>query len=146
MKISSPIFEEGAAIPEKYTCDGDDASPALEISGVPAGTQSLALLMDDPDSPSGNFVHWTIWNIRANETEIKENTKPEGAVEGVNSFGNIGYGGPCPHAGTHRYFFRLYALDKTLDLSSGADVVALKQSMEGHVLAEAKLMGNYTRR
>lgn len=146
MKIFSPVFKEGEAIPVQYTCDGGDFNPALEISGAPQGTESLALLMDDPDSPSGNFVHWIIWNIRAEETLIQENAKPEGAAEGVNGFGRVGYGGPCPHSGTHRYFFRLYALDKMLDLTPGADAAALKQAMEGHVLAEVELMGRYTRR
>lgn len=145
MKISSPIFKEGEAIPLKYTCDGDDFNPALEISGMPQGTESLALLMDDPDSPSGNFVHWIVWNIRAEEAAIKENATPESAAEGVNGFGRVGYGGPCPHSGTHRYFFRLYALDNMLDLLPGANAAALKQAMEGHVLAEAELMGRYMR-
>lgn len=146
MKIFSTTFKEGEAIPLKYTCDGDDVNPILNISGTPKETKSFALLMDDPDSPSGNFTHWIIWNIQPSETEIKENGKLEGTVEGVNGFGNIGYGGPCPHSGTHRYFFRLYALDQMLDLSSGADVAMLKQAIEGHVLAEAELMGNYSRR
>ncbi|MEK7647070.1 MAG: YbhB/YbcL family Raf kinase inhibitor-like protein [Patescibacteria group bacterium] len=146
MKIFSPSFEDGAAIPAQYTCDGDDSSPALKISDVPPEAKSLALLMDDPDSPSGNFAHWVMWNIRPDEKEIKENGKPENIVEGINSFGNTGYRGPCPRSGEHRYFFRLYALDMMLDLSSGAGALELKQAMQGHVLTEAEAMGRYIRR
>ena len=146
MIISTPAFKNGENIPSKYTCDGENINPPLEISGVPTGTKSLVLIMDDPDSPSGTWLHWSVWNISPQTTEIPENSVPAGAKEGLTSFGEIGYGGPCPHSGKHRYFFRLYALDSKLDLPQGASRTELEQAMAGHILAEAELMGLYERK
>lgn len=144
MKLSSPDFENGGKIPSECTCDGDDTSPALRISEVPGGTQSLVLIMDDPDAPVGTFDHWVVWNIPPTTTHIPKGAEPEG-VQGITSFGKEGYGGPCPPSGSHRYFFKLYALDSTLDLSEGSTKGDVEQTMEGHVLDEAELMGTYER-
>ena len=142
MKIVSPDFEPNGPIPKEFTCQGGDASPALVLEGVPAVAKSLALLMDDPDAPMGTFVHWVVFDIpAAPRVEIRGNTA--GGVEGRNSFGRGGYGGPCPPSGTHRYFFKVYALDATLGLSGSTDKKALERAMKGHVLAEAELMGTY---
>jgi len=151
MKLISSAFKEGEMIPSKYTCDGPDVSPPLEWSDAPAGTKSFALISDDPDAPVGTWVHWVIFNIPANEHKLEENVpKTEvlknGARQGKNDFGRLGYGGPCPPGGTHRYFFKLYALDRELDLRPGATKRDLLKAMEGHVLAEAYLMGKYKRR
>ena len=145
MKIESSAFEYGHTIPQKYTCDGQNVNPPLKISGVPENAKSLVLIMDDPDAPAGTWVHWTAWDMKPGTAEIKENSKPSGAVEGKTSFGEIGYGGPCPHSGTHRYFFRLYALDIELNLSSGATIKQLEQAMDGHIIDKADLMGVYSR-
>jgi Raf kinase inhibitor-like YbhB/YbcL family protein len=145
MKIQSPAFQDKQRIPPMYTCDEDDVNPQFLISEVPEGARSLALIMDDPDSPTGTWVHWTVWNISPQITEIAENSVPEGAVEGMTSFGKTGYGGPCPHSGEHRYFFKLYALDTTLDLPAGADISQLNQAMQSHILEQAQLMGLYSR-
>ncbi|MCD6254837.1 MAG: YbhB/YbcL family Raf kinase inhibitor-like protein [Deltaproteobacteria bacterium] len=150
IKVKSEAFEEGGMIPKKYTCDGEDASPPLSWTGVPEGTEALALICDDPDAPVGTWVHWVIFNIPPDTTGLSENIPPErvlesGARQGRNDFGNIGYGGPCPPRGTHRYYFKLYALDKKVDLEPGATKDELLKAMEGHVLAEGKLMGRYKR-
>lgn len=145
MELKSPAFEHGGQIPSQHTCDGADASPALEISNVPEGTAALALVMDDPDAPGGTFDHWLVWNIPPQTTTIPEGTEPEG-VQGRTDFGKLGYGGPCPPSGTHRYRFKLCALDGRLDLKQGARKAQLEGAMEGHVLAEALLQGTYTRR
>lgn len=145
MKITSSAFQHNQTIPAKYTCDGENISPPLTISEVPEGTQSLLLINDDPDAPAGTWVHWTIWNIDPATAEIAENSVPQGAVEGITSFGSAGYGGPCPPSGEHRYFFKLYALDTTLDLDSKADKAQLEKVMEGHILAEGELIGLYSR-
>ncbi len=144
MELTSPAFENGGMIPARYSCDGDDVSPPLRISGVPEGARALVLIMDDPDAPMGTFDHWLVWNIPADTTEIAEGTEPEG-VPGRTDFGNTHYGGPCPPGGTHTYRFRLYALDRELDLPKGARKKKLLQAMEGHVLAEAVLRGKYSR-
>ena len=150
MQITSPVFMEGGMIPSKYSCDGQDISPPLEWKDIPVGTKSFALIGDDPDAPVGTWVHWVVYNIPSNITSLNENVKPEkdfknGMRQGNNSWPKIGYGGPCPPSGTHRYFFRLYALDKVLDLKSGATKAQLLEAMKGHVLAEAPLMGKYKR-
>jgi len=145
MELCSSAFDQGAMIPSRYTCDGADVSPPLTISDVPEGTVSLALVMDDPDAPGGTFDHWLVWNIPAGTTRIPEGAEPEG-VQGRTGFGRLGYGGPCPPSGTHRYRFKLYALDRTLDLPEGSGKSALESAMEGHVLAEALLEGRYSRR
>lgn len=145
MIFSSPAFEGNASIPAKYSCDGENINPPLQISEVPENAQSLVLIMDDPDAPVGTWVHWTVWNINPQTREIKENSVPPGAREGITSFGPTGYGGPCPPSGTHRYFFKLYALDTKLGLSSQIDKAQLEKSMDGHILAQAELMGSYSR-
>jgi len=150
IKVKSEAFEEGGMIPKKYTCDGEDASPPLSWTGVPEGTKALALICDDPDAPVGTWVHWVIFNIPPDTTGLSENIPPErvlesGARQGRNDFGNIGYGGPCPPRGTHRYYFKLYALDKKVDLEPGATKDGLLKAMEGHILAEGRLMGRYKR-
>jgi Raf kinase inhibitor-like YbhB/YbcL family protein len=150
MIIASPAFTEGGMLPAKYTCDGQDISPPLEWENVPAGTKSLALIQDDPDAPMGTWVHWVAYNIPPNITKLDENVKPEkvfkhGMRQGNNDWPKIGYGGPCPPSGTHRYYFKLYALDTMLDLRPGATKAQVLQAMKGHILAEAQLMGKYRR-
>lgn len=145
MKISSTAFEHNQRIPAKYTCDGEDVSPPLKISGVPENAKSLVLIVDDPDAPRGTYLHWTVWNIGPKTSEILENSAPTGAIEGTTDFGRTGYGGPCPPSGTHRYFFKLYALDAELALSSGAKLEDLEKEMAGHVIMQAELIGAYSR-
>ncbi|MFW6189289.1 MAG: YbhB/YbcL family Raf kinase inhibitor-like protein [Planctomycetota bacterium] len=144
MELRSSAFENGGNIPSRYTCDGADVSPPLVISGVPNGADSLALVMDDPDAPGGTFDHWLVWNIPPETGEIPEGTEPQG-VEGRTDFNKLVYGGPCPPSGTHTYRFRLYALDDVLDLKEGAGKAELQAAMEGHVLADALLEGDYSR-
>ena len=151
LSISSMAFKEGEPIPQKYTCDGEDISPALEWQSVPSDAKSLALIADDPDAPMGTWVHWVIFNIPQSATGLSENvpTKqslPNGALQGKNDFGNFGYGGPCPPGGTHRYYFKLYALDTMLKLSAGITKADLLKAMEGHIVAQAQLMGRYSRK
>lgn len=146
MVVTSPAFEHNAFIPSKYTCDGENISPPLLISDVPRDAKSLAIVVDDPDAPAGTWVHWVVWNIPPAASEIAENSVPKGAVEGITSFGKIGYGGPCPPSGTHRYFFKLYALDSEIGLSSQAGKAQLKKAMEGRIIAEAELVGLYGRK
>ncbi|HEX9079163.1 MAG TPA: YbhB/YbcL family Raf kinase inhibitor-like protein [Desulfuromonadaceae bacterium] len=143
--LTSPAFSGGGAIPAAYTCDGGDASPPLVIGPVPAGTRSLALVMDDPDAPVGTWVHWVLWNIPPEAREIRENGVPSGASQGRNSWYRVGYGGPCPPSGTHRYFFRLYALDTLLNLGAATTKAELERAMEGHLLGRGELMGTYRR-
>ena len=143
MKLSSVAFQHQKSIPSKYTCDDSDVSPPLQISGVPPNAKSLALVMDDPDAPMGTWDHLVMWNLSP-DTEIKEGTLPKGTV-GKNSWGKTNYGGPCPPSGTHRYFFKLYALDTVLNLPAGSTKKQLKAAMKGHILAEAVLMGTYQR-
>lgn len=150
MELKSTAFKEGELIPVKYTCDGVDISPPLEWGSVPAETKSLALISDDPDAPVGTWVHWVYYNIPADTKSLPEKILPQakpdtGGVQGVNDFRKIGYGGPCPPGGTHRYYFKLYALDANLDLSSGASKKDLLNAMEGHVISQAQLMGKYKR-
>ena len=149
MAITSGAFEHEGTIPDAYSCDGADISPELNWTGVPEGTQSLVLILDDPDAPGGTFTHWVIYNIPAAATGLEENIPKtaelvSGALQGRNSIGEIGYGGPCPPLGqSHRYFFKLYALDITLDLEGGASKAQVMAAMEGHILAEAEIMGNF---
>ncbi|MFO8009120.1 MAG: YbhB/YbcL family Raf kinase inhibitor-like protein [Candidatus Brocadiia bacterium] len=145
MRLSSPAFDDGGSIPSVHTCDGQNTSPPLHFHDVPEEAEALALVMDDPDAPGGTFDHWLVWNIPPETTEIPEGREPEG-VQGRTDFGKMGYGGPCPPSGTHTYRFKLYALDAELDLREGSGKGRLEQAMEGHVLAEALLEGNYTRR
>jgi len=146
LKISSPVFENNGAIPRKYTCDGADVNPPLKFENVPQAAKSLALIVDDPDAPAGTWVHWVVWNINPGTLEIKENTIPAGALQGTNDFRKPDYGGPCPPSGTHRYFFKLYALDAPLPLASGAKKADLEKAMKGHIVAQAQLVGLYSRR
>ncbi|OGI25791.1 MAG: hypothetical protein A3J76_01040 [Candidatus Moranbacteria bacterium RBG_13_45_13] len=146
MKITSPNFENNADIPPKYTCDGKNINPELEISEVPAEAKSLAMIMDDPDAPAaGGFVHWVIFNIDPALQDIKENSSPENSAEGTNSAGRTGYTGPCPPTGTHRYFFKLYALDAEISLDSSARREDVEKAMAGHILGQTKLIGLYKR-
>ena len=150
IKITSPAFAEGGMIPAKYTCDGANVSPPLQWDAAPEGTKSIALISDDPDAPVGTWVHWVLFNLPADVTELTENTPsdktlPNGARQGTNDFRKIGYGGPCPPGGTHRYFFKLYALDTELDLQSGADKARLLKAMKDHILAQGQLIGKYKR-
>ncbi|MHC4111975.1 MAG: YbhB/YbcL family Raf kinase inhibitor-like protein [Planctomycetota bacterium] len=148
--ITSSAFEEGGLIPPKYTCDDDDISPPFQWDAVPEGTKSIALISDDPDTPMGTWVHWVMFNLPADTRELQENIPkdeilPNGTRQGISDFQRIGYGGPCPPSGTHRYFFKIYALDTELDLAAGAAKSDLLNAMEGHILAEGQLMGKYKR-
>lgn len=145
MKLTSFVFTNNGAIPSEYTCDGADSSPPLTISDVPKNAKSLALIMDDPDAPVGTWDHWIVFNIPASTKQIQKGTEPQG-VGGKNSWGRTGYGGPCPPSGTHRYFFKLYALDTELNLPKGSTKRDLERAIEGHILAKAELMGTYKRR
>ena len=145
LKISSPAFGQNGDIPVKYTCDGDDVNPPLVIDNVPQNAKSLALIMDDPDAPMGTWVHWVVWNIDPKTKEIKESSVPKGAQQGINDFRRHDYGGPCPPSGTHRYFFKLYALDTSLTLGANAKKADLQKAMKGHVTAESQLVGLYKR-
>lgn len=145
MELTSPDFEHNTLIPSQFTCDGEDINPTLEILGVPGSTEDLVLIMDDPDAPNGTWTHWILWNIDPDADKIVSGTAPVGSVEGMTSFGTSGYGGPCPPSGTHRYFFKLYALDEKLDLDSKASVEELREAMEGKILAESELIGLYSR-
>lgn len=145
MKLESPVFIDNEKIPVKYTCDGEDVNPPLIISGVPVGAKSLALIVDDPDAPMGDWVHWLVWNINPQIRKIEEDSVPDGGKEGMTDFGEPGWGGPCPPSGQHRYQFKLYALDTLLDLDEQATKADLLAAMQDHILAEAKLVGLYQR-
>ena len=150
IKVTSSAFEEGGMIPRKYTCDGADVSPPLAWTGIPEGAKTIALINDDPDAPMGTWVHWVLFNLPARIQEIHEAIPAEkeltnGARQGRNDFRKIGYGGPCPPGGTHRYYFKLYALDTVLNLPAGATKAELLKAMEGHILEEGQLMGRYKR-
>ena len=143
IRITSPAFEEGGNIPAKFTCNGANVNPALHIEQAPAEAKSLVLIVDDPDAPGGLFTHWLVWNIDPQIKIIPEGTAPAGTVQGETGFGKPGYGGPCPPSGTHRYFFKVFALDQTLDLKAGAKRAELEKAMHGHVIAQGQLMGRY---
>lgn len=143
--LSSPAFENNGTIPVQYTCDGDNVSPPLTIAGVPESTQGLALIVDDLDVPQGIFTHWIVWNMPANKTQFSAGENID-YPQGINGMGKSGYGGPCPPLGqTHRYFFKLYALNSTLNLDESATKGDLEQSMSGHIIAQAILEGKYSR-
>lgn len=151
MTIMSPAFLYGGMIPAKYTADGSDMSPPLYISNAPDSARSLSLICDDPDAPGGIWVHWVLFNIPPDTKELKEDLPtdahlPDGSCQGVNDFGSLGYGGPAPPSGTHRYQFSLYALDCVLDLQPGCRKYDLVTAMRGHILAEAQCVGQYRRR
>ena len=144
-KLTSPAFNYGSQIPSQYTCDGEDINPHLVIHGVPQGARSLALVMEDPDAPAGLWTHWVVWDIPPETKEIREHTAPVGTGEGLNSWGETGYGGPCPPSGTHRYFFRLFALDTRIKLPVNSKKEELETAITGHIIATAELMGTYIR-
>jgi len=151
IQLSTSAFTEGAPIPAKYTCDGDDISPPLKWSGVPQGAKSIALICDDPDAPVGIWVHWVLYNVSSTVAELPEGVPTTevisgGARQGINDFKRIGYGGPCPPRGNpHRYYFKLYALDIELSLKPRATKRDVVSAMQGHILAEGQLMGTYKR-
>ncbi|HYG51565.1 MAG TPA: YbhB/YbcL family Raf kinase inhibitor-like protein [Flavobacteriales bacterium] len=141
LTVTSSAFLHKTSIPKKYTCEGDNVNPPVTIGGVPANAKSLVLIVDDPDAPMGTFDHWTIWNIKPTNTIIPENTVL--GTEGKNGSGKNGYTGPCPPTGTHRYFFKVYALDKLLALEAGVDKKTVEKAMKGHILASGELVGLY---
>lgn len=152
LELKSDAFVNGQSIPAKYSCTGKNISPALTWSEPPAGTQSFALIVDDPDAPMGTWVHWVLYNIKADRRSLQEdlpvtgkNIDPNAVFVGKNSSGNIGYDGPCPPSGTHRYYFRLYALDTTIGLLPGATRDKILREMEGHILAQGELMGTFSK-
>ncbi len=150
IKLTSAAFKEGQPIPRQYTCDGVDVSPPLEWAGVPKTARTVAIICDDPDAPAGTWVHWVLYNLPAENIGLveslptTENLKA-GGFQGQNDFGKIGYGGPCPPSGTHRYFFKIYALDSELPLKAGATKADLEKAMEGHIVSQGQLMGTYRR-
>jgi len=151
LRLESPAFANGRPIPSKYTADGRDVSPPISWSGAPAGTGSFALICEDPDAPRGNWVHWVLYDLPAAAVALPEGvapspTLPSGGVQGKNDFGRLGWGGPAPPSGTHRYFFRLHACDGMLGLRPGATAAELRRAMEGRVVAAGELMGTYSRR
>jgi len=145
MAVTSSAFMDGGRIPAKYTCDGDNVNPPLNVKGIPEGTKSLVLIVDDPDCPTGTWDHWIVWNILP-EGKIEEDSVP--GTEGMNDFREHSYGGPCPPPGIHRYFFKVYALDKKLGwgLEQSSRKVDAERSMKGHIIAEGQLVGLYSRR
>ena len=150
IKLSSTAFKDGEAIPSQYTCDGVNVSPPLEWSGVPKSAKTVAIIADDPDAPAGTWVHWVLYNLPGENIGMVENLPAidnlkAGGFQGKNDFEKIGYGGPCPPSGTHRYFFKIYALDIDLPLKAGATKVEVDKAMAGHVVAQGQLMGTYRR-
>jgi Raf kinase inhibitor-like YbhB/YbcL family protein len=140
LSVTSTTFSDGGMIPAKYTCTGDDINPPIDISNVPAAAQSLALIMDDPDAPGGTWVHWVMWDFTG---QIAEDSAP--GTEGTNSWGNTNYGGPCPPSGTHRYVFKVYALDTKLNLPATTTKKDLERAMEGHIITQGQLIGRYAK-
>ncbi len=144
MNITSPAFDHNERIPERYTCDGENTSPPLVFSEIPLEAQNLVLIVDDPDAPAGTWVHWLVFNIPVETGFVDEDSVPKG-IEGVTSFGNNDYGGPCPPSGTHRYFFKLYALDTELPENPEFTKSSVLEQMDSHVVAKAELVGLYSR-
>ena len=150
IKLTSEAFKEGKMIPSKYTCDGQDISPSLKWNNIPEAAKSIALICDDPDAPMGTWVHWVLYNLPSETSQLQEGfpedeTLPDGTRQGITDFGKTGYGGPCPPSGTHRYFFKIYALDSMIDIATIADKETLLKAMEGHLLGQGQLMGTYKR-
>ncbi len=150
ISVTSKEFSEAGLIPKKFTCDGKDVSPSLSWTGIPAGARSIALICDDPDAPMGTWVHWVVYNMPAEVKGLPEgvtatNGLPSGATQGINDFRKYDYGGPCPPSGTHRYYFKIYALDTQLDLKAGASKSELLKAMEGHIMSQGQLMARYKR-
>ncbi len=145
MQLLSPDFRSGSEIPIEFTCDGENYSPEFEITGVPAGATCLAFIMDDPDAPKGTFVHWIFWNASFKTTKFSSRALPNSAVEGENDAKKLGYIGPCPPSGTHRYFFKIYALNTSLKLEQGVTKDKLMEAMQEHIIAETELVGLYSK-
>ena len=145
LTLTSDAFANGQSIPAKYTCKGKNISPALAWTEPPVATQSLTLIMDDPDAPGGTWVHWVLFNIPVSTRTLPEDLHISDISVGKNSWGDMRYGGPCPPSGTHRYFFKLYALDRNLSLSPGATKDQVLKAMDGHTLAQAELLGTFSR-
>ena len=150
MQVTSTAIKEGQLIPRQYTCDGVNISPPLEWNGTPKSAKTIAIIADDPDAPSGTWVHWVVYNLPAENIGLVENLPltedlKAGGFQGKNDFQKIGYGGPCPPSGTHRYFFKVYALDIELPLKAGATKAEIEKAMQGHIVAQAQLMGTYSR-
>lgn len=151
IEITSPAFEDAGMIPYKYTCDGQNVSPPLKWHGIPQEAKSIAIICDDPDAPMGTWVHWVTWNIPVNSDGLAENIPidkqlPNGTRQGITSFQCHGYGGPCPPSGTHRYYFKLYALDTELEIADTSTKDNLLNAMSGHIIAQGQLMGKYKKR
>ena len=144
ISVTTPAFQAGGDVAAKFTCSGANVNPELKINGVPNEAKSLVLIVDDPDAPRGLFTHWIVWNIDPKATDIGENSAPAGGIQGTNDFGKRNYGGPCPPSGTHRYFFKIYALDTKLDLKPSARRAELDAAMRGHTLAQGELMARYS--
>jgi len=150
IKLTSAAFKEGQPIPRQYTCDGVNVSPPLEWTGVPKTAKTVAIVADDPDAPAGTWVHWVVYDLPAENIGVVENlpateSLKAGGFQGKNDFGKIGYGGPCPPSGTHRYFFKVYALDAEVSLNAGATKADLEKAMQGHIVGQGELMGTYQR-
>ena len=143
MKVTSSAFENNTKIPSRYTCDGENVNPPLTFEDLPENTQSLVLIVNDPDAPAGNWIHWILFNIPADTEILNENDVPTGALQGINSFGDNNYGGPCPPSGTHRYIFKLFAIDSLLDLKEGTSEAEIKNGINGHTLETSELVGKY---
>lgn len=144
LKITSPAFSEGESIPEKYTADGDDVNPELNIEGIPSEAKSLVLIVDDPDAPAGTWTHWLVFNISSSTSKVDENSIP--GIQGINDFKRIEWGGPSPPSGnSHRYFFGVYALDTMLELDEGVLRADIERAMQGHILTKGELIGRYRR-
>ena len=151
IKVTSAAFENGGMIPSKYTCDGADVSVPLMWEGVPDGAKSIALIADDPDAPMGTWVHWVVYDLPPETRELEEHMPvaaklDNGAKQGVTDFKRVGYGGPCPPSGTHRYFFKVYALDTIIEASGMLDKAGLLKAMEGHIIGQGQIMGKYRRK
>lgn len=144
MKLTT-VFADGEKIPSKYTCDGEDLAPELTITDVPDYAKSLVLIVDDPDAPMGTWVHWLLYNIPTDTTKINAKNLPAEVKSGITDFGRVGWGGPCPPSGTHRYFFKLYAIDKVLDLPQGATKAQLESAIKDHIIEEDQIIGLYQR-
>lgn len=146
MQLTSSAFNNGEPLPMEYSCDGSGEAPPLSADNIPPKAQTLALILEDPDAPNGTFTHWIVWNLPPSAKTITASNLPKGAEQGMNDFGKVGYGAPCPPSGSHRYTFTLFALDEPLDLKSGTKAARFKQALTGHVLEEATLTGYYQRR
>ena len=145
LKVTCSAFTDGGMIPQKYTCNGRNVNPPLVVENVPEGAKTLVLIVDDPDAANGTWNHWLVWNMDRKTSKIEEDSVPSNAVQGANDFKKTQYGGPCPPSGTHRYFFRVYALDVVLELAGGSGRSSLDDSMKGHILSQGELMGKYSR-